>query len=102
MPKVGKTHFPYTKEGEEAAKALGKSTGQKVQHASYKEGGGVGMTTKDSDGLYGCEWIRNNGDLTLMGSTMLPPSNQNVPNMMGMNPQMFSALHAVSAEPASC
>jgi len=24
-----------------------------------------------------------------MGSTMLPPSNQNVPNMMGMNPQMF-------------
>ena len=24
-----------------------------------------------------------------MGATMLPPSNQNVPNMMGMNPQMF-------------
>ena len=46
MPKVGKTHFPYTEEGEEAAKVLGKSTGQKVQHASYKEGGGVGMTTK--------------------------------------------------------
>tara|TARA_R100001082_G_scaffold75846_3_gene43971 strand:+ start:3061 stop:3219 length:159 start_codon:yes stop_codon:yes gene_type:complete len=40
MPKVGKKHFSYTKEGKEAAKAYAKKSGKKV---SYKTGGKVEM-----------------------------------------------------------
>ena len=43
MPKVGKTHFPYTKQGEEDAIELGKKTGQQVQH--YTTGNAVTTQT---------------------------------------------------------
>lgn len=33
MPKVGKQHFPYSKEGKEAAKRYAAKTGQQVEYA---------------------------------------------------------------------
>jgi len=39
MPKVGKTHYPYTPKGRAAAKRKAKKTGKKVQNKRGKKKG---------------------------------------------------------------